>query len=60
MRNRVIKTIKDISANQVNQVIKDFIKEECVTVKIKQDNGLWTVTARYPDSDVIAKITGRK
>jgi len=60
MRNKVVKTVKDISENQVNDVINNFIKEECVTVKVKQDNGLWTVTARYPECDVIAKVTGRK
>ncbi len=44
-----IKELKDVTDDELDELVSDFESEGATVQKTKQSNGLWTVTATYPD-----------
>ncbi len=44
------RTVTDIPADKVDQVVEDFESEGCSAVKSQQSDNKWTVVATCPDS----------
>ncbi len=46
-----IRTLTDIPESEVDEVAGDFESEGAQVEREKQENGLWTLRATFPDSD---------
>lgn len=46
--------LRDIPESELQEVVKDFESEGATVTTVKQPNGLWTVIATFPDTQVPA------
>jgi len=43
------RTLTDVSAEELKEIVKDFESEGATVETTKQPNGLWTVKATWPE-----------